>query len=326
MADGITISLGDALPYFEEKFLRLIGKDHETEDLKSWFRSLQTTALEQTAFVKCVGMQRAIPFENIYQPTRLYLGPEAVEKVVSRSYAHHNRVSRSLVAARMLEERSLTADELLQKDEDAIIYAKPGWGKTTLLHHIFRSNWRSESLLPILITLRREGAIHDLARYVAECEKIQKRQNRPCTLLLVDGYDEISPAERRQVSDLLLKFEALRVGKFYLSCREYYEVALVSAPHVHVGRFSEEDKIRFVTAFLKVYESKYEPHAMLNELASKGFSDFLSHPLMLTLACIVKGSSSSIQPRSSLRLLERALDVLCYRWDEGKIIARQKTT
>lgn len=63
------------------------------------------------------------------------------------------------------------------------------------------------------------------------------------------------------------------------------------------------------------------------ELAERGFAEFLSHPLLLTLACIIKTSSTSAQPRSGLRLLQRALDVLLtFQWDEQKNIDRQPST
>lgn len=68
---GITISLGDSLPYLEQRFLKLFGQDAETMELKEWFRRLQTTALIQAASVQCLGMRDPVPFLDIYQPTRL---------------------------------------------------------------------------------------------------------------------------------------------------------------------------------------------------------------------------------------------------------------
>jgi hypothetical protein len=65
---------------------------------------------------------------------------------------------------------------------------------------------------------------------------------------------------------------------------------------------------------------------VVGQLEERGFAEFLSHPLLLTLACIVRTTSTSVQPRSALRLLERALDVLCLHWDEQKHIDRQRTT
>ena len=41
---------------------------------------------------------------------------------------------------------------------------------------------------------------------------------------ICDGYDEVDVADRRRVSDFLLRYQALAVGKFYVTCREYYEV------------------------------------------------------------------------------------------------------
>jgi hypothetical protein len=69
-----------------------------------------------------------------------------------------------------------------------------------------------------------------------------------------------------------------------------------------------------------------DPETVVSQLEVRGFKGFLSHPLLLTLACIVRTSSTSLQPRSALRLLERALVVLCNKWDEHKQVDRTSTT
>ncbi len=66
-----TIDLGDALPYAEQKLLKLFGKDDESVQLAEWFKRLQATALTQTAAVRCLGMRNPLPFDSIHQPTRL---------------------------------------------------------------------------------------------------------------------------------------------------------------------------------------------------------------------------------------------------------------
>jgi hypothetical protein len=73
---GITISVGDTLPYLEQKFWQLFGKDAESRELAEWFKVLQTTALVQTASVQCLGMRDPVPFPDIYQPTRLIVAPD----------------------------------------------------------------------------------------------------------------------------------------------------------------------------------------------------------------------------------------------------------
>jgi chromosomal replication initiation ATPase DnaA len=97
-----------------------------------------------------------------------------------------------------------------------LIFGGPGWGKTTFLHHIFRFTMKRDDLLPVLISLRRPTAVEDLERFVNACARIQKKQRRACTLLLVDGYDEISTDQRRRVSEALLQFQAHGAGKFVL--------------------------------------------------------------------------------------------------------------
>jgi hypothetical protein len=323
---GIKISLGDALPYLEQRFLGLIGQDAETRELKEWFRRIQTTALTQAASVQCLGMCDPVPFLDIYQPTRLIVSPDPDDSTTEESFHFDNKLSRSTLRARSFNEQSISVDEFMWRDQDAVIRSGPGWGKTTLMHYVYRSALLNDSLLPVLITLRRPTAVSDLERYVNACSKIQKTANRACTLLLVDGYDEISTQDQRRVSEALLTYQGQRAGKFYLTCRDYYEVSQLNAPEVRIDAFSRDDQVRFVDVFLTAYGCPHDAVAVVDELEHRGFDEFLEHPLLLTLACIVKTSPMTAQPRSGLRLLQRALNVLCYQWDEQKKISREPST
>jgi len=206
------------------------------------------------------------------------------------------------------------------------VYAGPGWGKTTFLHHVFRRYASSPSVLPVLITLRRPSAIEDLERFVETASKIQKKEHKSRILLLVDGYDELSVSDRRRVSEALLRYRALGLGNFLLSCREYYQVYQLAVREVRIDGFTRDDKYRFVRAFLSAYESPLDAKDVVDDFDARGFSEFLSHPLLLALACILKTSRASVQSESATRLLERALDVLCYRWDEQKGLDRDAVT
>lgn len=323
---GLTISLGDSLPYLEQRFLKLFGQDAESKELAEWFRGLQTTALIQTASVQCLGMRDPVPFPKIYQPTRLIVGPDPDNAAAEESFSFQNRVSRSIMRGRSFSEKIISVDEFLWRDQDAIIRSGPGWGKTTVTHYIYRSTLHNENLLPVLITLRRPTAVADLEKYVSACSRIQKNQQRACTILLVDGYDEVSTEDQRRVSEALLSYQGQGAGKFYLTCRDYYEVAQLNAPEVRIDVFSRDDQIRFVDVFLTAFGCPHDPVAVVEELEQRGFDEFLEHPLLLTLACIVKTSPMTAQPRSGLRLLQKALSVLCYQWDEQKKISRQPST
>jgi hypothetical protein len=324
---GVTVSVGsDLLLYFEQRLLKMFGKDYDSVELANWFKGLQTSAFVQTSTVQILGMRNPLPFESLYQPTRLIVDPEPEDLRESQAYAWSDRTSVSIMRSRRFSESTVGIKEFLRRDQDAVILSGPGWGKTTFLHHIFRSSIRDESVLPVLITLRRPKAVEDLERYVENRAAIQKKQHRACALLLVDGYDEVNIEQRKRVAEALLNFQAQHAGKFYLTCREYYQLPQLAATEVRIDSFTREDQIRFVGVFLAAFERQQSPQSVISELEARGFAEFLSHPLLLTLACIVKTSSSSVQPRSALRLLERALEVLCNQWDEQKYIDRQRST
>lgn len=155
-APSINIS-ADAIEYGVQKFLRLFGQDSESKELANWFKGLQQTALTQTGSVYCLGMRAPLPFDSIYQPNRILVSPDETEPVDQESsFAYGDRVSRSIL--RGLKQRPITVEEFLKRDQDAPIFGFPGWGKTTFLHHIFRSTVRADDILPVLISLRRPTA------------------------------------------------------------------------------------------------------------------------------------------------------------------------
>jgi hypothetical protein len=319
-------NVGTALASAQEKFLRLFGPNADGNDLAEWFQRLQDTALTQTTSVQCLGMRKPLPFDAVYQPTRVIVPPDE-DETSAGEYAYGDRVSRSILRGRAFNDKSITIEEFLGRDQDAVIFSRPGWGKTTFLHHIFRMTVKKNDVLPVLITLRRPTAVDDLERYVSVCSRIQKKQHRACTLLLIDGYDEASTDQRRRVTEAILQFQSRRAGKFFLTCRDYYQVPKFGVPHVRLEAFTRDDQVRFARVFLSAFSIiKLDPEAVIKQLEQRGFAEFLSHPLLLTLACIVRTSSTSAQPRSSLRLLNRAIEVLCHQWDEQKQIDRQRST
>jgi hypothetical protein len=321
---SIKLDAASALLYLEEKAKSFFGKDSASVEAASWLSGLQNTALTQTRAVQCVGMHKPVPFDDIYQPTTLVI--KGVPQKRQETYVYEDRVARSIIASRTLSYRPVNVESFLATADDAVIFAGPGWGKSTFLHYIFRRLLDSSNVFPVLITLRRPTAVDDLSRFVETVEKIAKRRKGYEILLLADGYDEIGLAKQRLVSEALLRFQSFKVGKFYLTCREYYDVINLTVPEVRIGGFTLHEKYKFVTAFLKAFESNLDSKQVVDELEERGFGDFLSHPLLLALACIVKTSPSIVQPRSALRLLERAIEVLSERWDATKGLVRESTT
>jgi hypothetical protein len=321
MPDELSIDVGGAYPFIEQRVLQIFGKDAASGAERDWLRSLHETATHQASRVQCVGMANPVPFEAIYQPTHLFR--KGIRRT-SSDFAYQSRTQRSFLAEQNQTFRSITLHELLALGEDGIIFAGPGWGKTTFMSSVFRAIMRSDDTWPVLISLRRPEAINDLVRLVSIAGKVKNKASRKRLALLIDGYDEITHSERRAASEALLKYQASGVGYFLLTCREYYAVYQLSAPEIRLGGFNLKDKYNFVGAFLRAFESPLNPVEVVNYFQDYGLSDLLSHPLMLTLACIVQTSTQNVNPRSALKLLSRAVQVLSYRWDEQKGIKREE--
>jgi hypothetical protein len=324
--NGVTLfDLGSALPWAEEKIRVLFGNDELTVLRKAMLKQLHETAVEMTRSVQCIGMHKPVPFERIYQPTKLRVR-SGLDISTASAFWQQNRSAQSIALAAYEAMSTVSVESFLESPENAIIFAGPGWGKTTFLHHIFRRKSQEKGLYTVLITLRRPTAIDDLEEFTKLCIDGLLAKHRSRVLLLVDGYDEVSMSDRRKVSDALLRFSAERIGRFILTCRDHYSVIGLNASQVHIDCFDKQDKYRFVTAFLSAFESRLDPIEVVNNFEDRALSDFLSHPLLLALACIVKCGSSSEQPRSAIRLLERALMTLQYAWDTDKGIDRERLT
>jgi hypothetical protein len=291
---------------------------------RSLIRELNSLGLKATDFVHCIGASKAVLFDQIYQPTKL-LFRSGLDISASAAFGTQNKAAQSIAMSRGQEFHSLTVESFLASPEDTIIFAGPGWGKTTFLHHIFRRKVEDRLTQTVLITLRRERAIEELKELVTFWFSHELVANQK-VLLLVDGYDEVTLANRKLVSELLERFGASGKGRYILSCREHYHVISLVASHVRIDAFDQKDRYRFVTAFLAAQGSSVDPIKLVNELEDRQFSEFLSHPLLLALACIVNSGSNKEQPRSALRLLKKALFTLQHTWDLDRGISREVST
>jgi hypothetical protein len=291
---------------------------------RSLIRELNSLGLKATDFVHCIGASKAVPFDQIYQPTKL-LFRSGLNISASAAFETQNKAAQSIAMSRGQEFHSLTLESFLASPEDTIVFAGPGWGKTTFLHHIFRRKVGDRLTQTVLITLRRERAIEEMKELVTFWLSHELGANQK-VLLLVDGYDELTLANRKLVSELLERFSASGKGRYILSCREHYHVISLVASHVRIDAFDQKDRYRFVTAFLAAQGSTVDPIKLVNELEDRQFSEFLSHPLLLALACIVNSGSNKEQPRSALRLLKRALFTLQHTWDLDRGISREVST
>ncbi|MHB2010063.1 MAG: hypothetical protein ACYCOX_18755 [Acidobacteriaceae bacterium] len=215
MLPNVEINLGETLPFIWGKFLQLIGQDSESAELKEWFTCLQRVGFTEASSVQCIGMHGPLPLQEIFQPTKLLWQVP----YITLADASGRR------AEIELPREPVRPGDFFQVATSAAIFAGPGWGKTTFLHHMLISNVRSRKFIPILITLRRPSAIDDLTKLIGMLSQIKKLRRGLQILLLVDGYDEIATSSRKLVSECLLTFEAAGVGRYYVTCRDFEPLA-----------------------------------------------------------------------------------------------------
>jgi hypothetical protein len=310
MGANVKFSIDPAvLLYLEDRIKGVFGHDAETKDWNDRLGRRMLLAAEQARFVKCVGMDRPNPIDEIYQPIGLRTAPS-------------ERYKRALQTDvwKLLDFRDDKTNEI---GRDGIIFAGPGRGKSTLLNWLFMQLRTRPECAPFLFLLRTDSAVSELTEFVRRiASRQQKLGQRP--ILLVDGYDEIDEAGRKTTSSALMEFKAMSVGTFFLTCRTFYDVyELNNVSSFWLDAFNREDARKFVAAFAKSYEVSIDPDDLIRQLEARDLMEFVRHPLMLTLVCILKTGPLPELPRRSLDLLGRAFDTLTLRWDQQRGIHRQ---
>lgn len=296
MNGDVSVDFGSALFYLEDRIRTLFGKDPETQAWTHKLHQQLRSALEQARWVQCVGMPEPIPIEAIYQPLNL----------IARS-------------------RETDVFELIRQQENAIVFAGPGRGKSTLLNWLYIRLLPHDNIIPLLFILRSQDAVASLAEFVARLSagksKDILKKKRP--LLLIDGYDEVEVEDRKSISRSLTLLKSAKLGGFILTCRTFYDIYDLAAPQYYLSSFTDDDSIKFIEMFSKGLDADIDPTSLVAELRRRGFRDFLLHPLLLCLICILKTGPLPDLPNNTLGLLKRVFDTLTLRWDQSRGINRR---
>jgi hypothetical protein len=302
MTDDLNVSVDVQLLLSSalDRVLGIFGHDSFSRSQRDRIERQIRLSAERASYVHTVGMDRAIPIDRIYQQTRF----------------------------KDSTNQTVLLEEILSRKEDASILAGAGRGKTTFLHWLFLSLLKAERThyTPLLITLRESGAVDSLRDIVLGLRETNRLLKKPTKIrLLVDGYDEIPLDKRKVVSELLFEFSAFNLGHYILTCRLFYDLIDLKASRYYIEDFTRQDALSFLKAFAEVYEASFEPEALLDELYTRGFSDFTSSPLLLVLVCILKSGPMRSLPKNTIGLLRRALDTLTLRWDQARGLDRTST-
>src|SRR6185437_11080684 len=141
MGEGLTIDVGNALPYVLDGLLGLVGKDTASIEWKTKVTELVKLSTKHASMVQCVGMPEPIPINDIYQKSTLYVPPQG---------------------------NTLGLETLIANSQEAVIYGGPGWGKTTLVHWMYMRLLTDTNYIPLLFTLRWPGTVETLQAVVQQ--------------------------------------------------------------------------------------------------------------------------------------------------------------
>jgi hypothetical protein len=263
-------------------------------------KKLVEAGVHEASYVQCVGMARPIHITSIYQP-------QALERWSGDHYI------------------TIPMAEVLDSDHNAIVFALPGHGKSTFLNHLLLSLYDSPGHLPILVLLRETNSLGNLSTFVSQIVPRLSLEPDERIVLLIDGYDEIDPDQRRTLAELLRRFDTKHVGNFILTCRSFYEVGGIHAWHYRLKGFTESDAEQFISNFARELELEIDPKRLVSDLKHRNFDDFFSNPLLLSLTCVLKSGPLATLPDTSIALIERTIDTLTFRWDHFRSINRNST-
>jgi hypothetical protein len=285
--------LDSTIATVRSRALEIFVSDEIQDDLRSTIQDHIDFTIREAELVQCVGMTQPVPLRDLYQPTRLKRGKTSLSEVI-------------------------------QVKSNTVIIAGPGQGKTTLLRHILLTESERSQIIPLFFTLRSAEHLDLLTKLVDALESRRMLYRIPpkCNplLLLVDGYDEIGESEQKRVSETLNRFSGARVGGFALTCRTGYTVYGINCNQYELAEFDRDDAVRLTDAFAHAMriDDQLQGKDLIKELEERKLSYIASHPLMLTLACVVKSSTNPKLPHNAVELLRQAMETLAFRWDEAR--------
>ena len=336
MAGGdISIDFGGALPYVVDRVSSFFGKDAETENWRTRLKNHISETTHAARFVQCVGMHKPLPVGQIYHPPRINqpdgknVHPITIADLLNTSTLPPRGEDGELLITpkpKDWKEEEHARLEALRRGA-MVAFAGPGRGKSMLLKTIYLQALQGQKWAPLLFPVRSAEAIEILFELVdrignTKTLALKSAKHKPL-LLLVDGYDEISEDAKTKLGSALSRFQATLVGRLILTCRTFVPVRDILAFNYYLEDFAREDAEGFINDFSAAYGHPVNGEAVYEELTTRGFRDFTESPLLLTFICVLKSGPDSAIPRNAIALLRRAIEVLTFRWDYERGIARK---
>ena len=247
--------------------------------------------------------------------------------------------------------------EVVEKSQNLMVLSKPGSGKTTFLKWLaIKCNNNKDNFLydrlPIFITLKQLSDYESLDKknfdfldyiftkeFLGICQKEELQKILSCgkALILLDGLDEVVPAEKaKQLAKSIQKFansNSYYQNKFIISCRiAAQEYKFQGFTYIEVADFNERQVKKFVENWFVAVDSNSPENGRANAKQflekirlpeNKQIRELAVTPILLNLACVVFQDRLEFPSKRS-KLYEEGLNILLSKWDEKRGIQRDE--
>jgi predicted NACHT family NTPase len=266
------------------------------------------------------------------------------------------------------QQQRVSGLKVLAKNTNLMVLGKPGSGKTTFLQRIV--NECNEGRLqpyriPVLIKLRKFvvdccKSQYNLERYLTQHWRLSERETeliitKGRALILLDGLDEVTGANRREISKQIKLFaHTYPQNQLIVTCRtQSQESRFEYFDYVEVADFNERQVKAFAEHWFEdVYSNKPWPtyidinngtsvfsyemhiedekriqiHDFLQKLylhKNKPIYELAATPMLLSLICAVFHQTGKFYSKRS-KLYEEGLELLLDKWDKLREIERDE--
>ncbi|ARV59579.1 transcriptional regulator [Nostocales cyanobacterium HT-58-2] len=239
-----------------------------------------------------------------------------------------------------IDQERVPGIEAVERYDKLMIWGKPGSGKTTFLKWIATQCNSGKFLcnaVPIFIVLKdfaetqgQPSLIEYITAQFEECGVVEPQVAQMLlsagrAILLLDGLDEVSQSHlKRVVKEICTIATRFYPSFIVMTCRiAAQEYTFEQFTEVEVADFDDEQVSHFATKWFEGQDLAKAEHFVQKLQANQPLKELATHPLLLTLLCLVFEKRSDFPPHCS-EVYDEGLDLLLKKWDAKRGVERNQ--
>ncbi|KAB8318009.1 NACHT domain-containing NTPase [Tolypothrix campylonemoides VB511288] len=308
---------------------------------------IKPSILERYGRMRVLDMTQPIKVNDIYTnvnilekiPGRRWLGiDELLQERKSEDFERFGLLRTT--------EKRVSGQEAVKRYSKLMVLGKPGAGKTMFLKYLaiqcieghFQGDVMARLRVPIFITLKDFAEAPeqaDILQYIAEqlsvfgvtdaTVKAQQLLRQGKALVLLDGLDEVPEKDTIRVLKQIRKLsDQFYINQFVITCRiAAKEYIFEHFTEVEVADFDSEQIAIFAENWFSLSDPVKAKRFIEKLQQNKPIQELATHPLFLTLLCLVFGEIANF-PANRSELYKEGLDLLLKKWDVQRGIERDQ--